>query len=154
MGFISDLPTHLIEAFKATLEEVVESDLLIHVLDISDLRYYEHYKAVQDVLRQLNIENKPVVTALNKMDVIEDKGWIERYKKDFSDSIEISALNNINLDALLKLVEKKFEKMFASVSLNIPLKRMDLVDLIYREGRVKSINYTSDSIKFLPFCPP
>jgi len=153
VGFISDLPAHLIEAFKATLEEVVESDLLIHVLDISDLRCYEYNRAVHDVLKQLNIDNKPVITVLNKIDLLDDIGWIERCKRDFTDSIEISALNNKNLDLLLKFVEQKFEKMFVPVLLNIPLKRMDLVDLIYREGRVKSINYTSDSVEIHAILP-
>lgn len=146
VGFISDLPTHLIEAFKATLEEVVESDLLIHVLDISDLRCHEYNKAVWDVLKKLNIQDKPIITALNKIDVLEDKGWLEKYKSDFPDGVGISALKNENLEALLKLIEQKLSKMFVLSKLKLPLKRMDLVDLIYREGQVKSIEYTADSI--------
>ncbi|MFC1708684.1 GTPase HflX [Candidatus Omnitrophota bacterium] len=147
VGFISDLPAHLIEAFKATLEEVVESDLLIQVLDISDLRCHEHDKVVRDVLKKLSIEDKPMVTALNKADLLDDRGWIDRYKSDFPDSVEISALNKENFSALFRLIERKLETMFVSASLKLPINRMDLVDLIYREGQVKSIDYTQDSIK-------
>ncbi len=147
VGFISDLPAHLIEAFKATLEEVVESDLLIHILDISDLRCYEYNLAVMDILKKLNINDKPIITALNKIDEFDNEDWIERYKSDFPDSVEISALKNKNLGALLRLVEKKLCKLFVSVGINLPLNRMDLVDLIYREGCVKLINYTVNSIE-------
>lgn len=146
VGFINDLPAHLIEAFKATLEEVVEADLLIHVLDISDLNFPEYNKVVWQILKKLDIEDKPVITALNKMDSLCDKGWIEKYKSDFPDSVEISALRKQNLDVLLKLVEKKLEKMITFVSLKLPLNRMDLVDFIYKEGQVKSIEYTLNSI--------
>jgi len=153
VGFISDLPAHLIEAFKATLEEVVESDLLIHILDISNLRCYEYNLAVMDILEKLNINDKPIITALNKIDELDDKDWIERYKSDFPNSIEISALKNNNLKALLRLIEKKLCKLFVSVGINLPLNRMDLVDLIYREGQVKSIDYAQDSINIQAVLP-
>jgi GTP-binding protein HflX len=146
VGFIDNLPTHLIEAFKATLEEVVDCDLLIHVLDISDLNCYEHNDVVWDVLEKLNADKKPVVTALNKIDKLEDKGWIEKYKQDFSDSTAISALTGENLTPLLELVEHKLDNMVSTLCLSLPLKRMDLVDLIYKQGQVKSIKYSPESI--------
>jgi GTP-binding protein HflX len=154
VGFISDLPSHLIEAFKATLEEVAESDLLLHVLDISDLRCHEHNSVVRDMLKILNIEDKPIITALNKVDLLQDRGWIEKYKTDFPESVEISALNKENFPALFSLLEQKLEKMFVPTSLKLPLNRMDLVDLIYREGQVKSIDYGQDSINIQAVLPP
>ena len=153
VGFIDDLPTHLIEAFKATLEEIIEADLLIHVLDISDSRCYEHNKAVCNILKKLNIENKSVIAALNKIDILDDKDWIGKYKNDFVDSVEVSALKSENLEVLLKLVEIKLDKMIAPISLKLPINRMDLVDLIYSEGDVKSIDYTSDYINIKATLP-
>jgi GTP-binding protein HflX len=146
VGFISDLPPHLIEAFKATLEEVVEADLLIHVLDVSDLRYYDHNKTVLEVLKKLQIFDKQIINALNKIDILEDKSWLGRFKMDFPDSVEISALKKDNLESLLKLIEQKLGIMFEPISLKLPIKRMDLVDLIYKEGRVESIKYTQEFI--------
>ncbi|MDD5618194.1 MAG: GTPase HflX, partial [Candidatus Omnitrophica bacterium] len=146
VGFIDSLPTHLIEAFKATLEEVVDADLLIHVLDISDVRFYEHNDVVWDILERLNAADKPTITALNKIDKLEDESWIEKYKHDFSDSVEIAALTGKNLPALLKLIEHKLDKMVTPVFLKLPVNRMDLVDLIYKEGQVKAIQYSDDSI--------
>lgn len=153
VGFISNLPTHLIEAFKATLEEVVKSDLLLHVLDISDLRCHEYNNVVVEILKKLSIQGKPIVTALNKVDLLEDRSWVAKYKSDFPESVEISALKNENLDALLKLIEQKLKKMIVTVNLNLPINRMDLVDLIYREGQVQSINYTPDSIMITAVLP-
>ena len=147
VGFINNLPPHLIEAFKATLEEVVEADLLLHVLDVSDLTFDEHNRAVLMILEKLEVEDKPIITVLNKIDKLTDKGWIQRYESDYVDSVAISALNKENLGNLISLIEKKLEKMVAPISLTLPINRMDLVDLIYNEGQVKSINYTSKSIK-------
>ena len=153
VGFIEDLPTHLIDAFKATLEEVVYADLLIHVLDASDERLYEKNDAVWNVLERLNVTNKPLITALNKIDKLTDRSWLEKYKRDFEDSVAISALSGENLGQLSELIQKKLEKMVAAVSLDLPLNRMDLVDLIYKEGRVKSIEYTPQSIKIRAVLP-
>lgn len=153
VGFINDLPSHLIDAFKATLEGVVEADLLIHVLDISDLRFHEHNATVRDILRKLNIEHKPVITALNKIDILSERAWLEKYKRDFANSVEISALDKENLFVLLKLVEQELVGMTATASLTLPLDRMDLVDLIYSEGQIKSIDYTSNFIKIKAILP-
>jgi len=146
VGFINNLPPHLIEAFKATLEEVVESDLLLHVLDVSDLTVQEHSKAVGEILEVLGVTEKPIITVLNKIDKLEDVRWAEKYKVDFNTDIAISALHRQNLIDLTRLIEKKFENLFTEVSLLLPLNRMDLVDLIYREGNVRSIEYTPNNI--------
>jgi len=146
VGFIHNLPPHLIEAFKATLEEIVESDLLVHVLDVSDIKLNEYNSIVLKILKDLKIEDKPIITALNKIDLLEDKGWIEKYKTDFKDSIEISALNKENLGKLLMSIEHKLEKLITSVNLKIPIQRMDLVNLIYKEGNVLDIKYGEKSI--------
>lgn len=147
VGFINDLPPHLIEAFKATLEEVVEADLLLHVLDVSDLTHHEHYTVVCDVLEKLNVRGTPIITVLNKIDKLVDQRWIEKYERDYGESAGISALHKQNFDKLFSLIEKKLETMLTAVALTIPLNRMDLVDMIYNEGKVESINYTSESIK-------
>jgi len=97
-------------------------------------------------LKDLKIEDKPIITALNKIDLLEDKGWIEKYKTDFKDSIEISALNKENLGKLLMSIEHKLEKLITSVNLKIPIQRMDLVNLIYKEGNVLDIKYGEKSI--------
>lgn len=153
VGFIRNLPHHLIEAFKATLEEVVEADLLIHVLDIASTKAADHYDAVREVLEELGAEKKKTILALNKIDLVEEENIIRRFKKDDPDAIEISALKAKNLDLLLKKVQECLVSYGQEVKLILPLKRMDLVDFIYRQGRVKKIDYHKDAIHIEAILP-
>lgn len=147
VGFLHNLPHHLIEAFKATLEEVVESDLLIHVLDVSHPRVYEHNQAVFSVLKELQADKKSIITALNKIDLLEDKAWLQRLKEDFPNSIPISAKFRQNLDSLLKNIQESFASRMVYLELQIPHSRMDLINLFYREGKVKEVKYLQKGIR-------
>lgn len=147
VGFLHRLPHHLIEAFKATLEEVREAQLLLHLLDISDPLFKEHAQAVYDVLKELDSNEKPIITVLNKIDKITDRDWIASHKSDFKTSVVISALHKENLNELVKLIENKLETRLISIEFEFPLNRMDLVNLFYREGRVNSVKYSAKHIK-------
>jgi len=147
VGFLYNLPHHLIEAFKATLEEVGESDLLIHVLDVSHNRVQEHYQAVMQVLKELNAQDKPLITALNKIDLLEDKSWLLTSGSSFTSPVPISAKLGENLPMLLEMVQSNFAGRMSLVELVLPHTRMDLVDLFYREGRVEKIDYQQKGIK-------
>jgi len=147
VGFLHRLPHHLIEAFKATLEEVVEADLLIHVLDVSHPRVYEHNQAVFAVLKELQADHKPMITALNKIDLLDDKIWLERLKEDFVNPVAISARLGQNLGFLSEEIQKNFSSKMTYLELMVPHSRMDLVDLFYREGKVEEIKYLQKGIK-------
>lgn len=147
VGFLHNLPLRLIEAFKATLEEVVEADLLIHILDASHPRVYEHNQAVFKVLKELQADKKPIINALNKIDLLEDKIWLNRLKEDFVNSISISAKFSQNLDVLLKELQKNFLSRMAYLEVLVPHSRMDLIDLFYREGKVEEVKYLQKGVK-------
>ena len=147
VGFLHNLPHHLIEAFKATLEEVVEADLLIHVLDVSHSRVYEHNQAVFSVLKELQADKKPMLTALNKIDLLEDKAWLGKLKGDFINSVPISAKFKLNVGSLLEKIQENFLSRMIYLELMIPHSRMDLINLCYREGKVKEIKYLQKGIK-------
>jgi GTP-binding protein HflX len=147
VGFLHNLPHHLIEAFKATLEEVVQSDLLIHVLDTSHTRVYEHAKAVEEVLKELGADSKPMITALNKIDLLDDKTWLAKLKEDFINTIAISAKLKQNLDILLEEIQKNFQAKMVYLEIVIPHSRMDVVDLLYRQGHIEEIKYLQKGIK-------
>jgi GTP-binding protein HflX len=147
VGFLHKLPHHLIEAFRATLEEVIEADLLIHVLDVSHPRLQEHNKAVFEVLEQLGADKKPIITALNKIDQIEDLAWLTRLKDDFANPVAISAKLKENLDSLIKKIQENFASRMIDLEILIPHSRMDLVALFHREGKVKNILYLQKGIK-------
>ncbi|MFH0790847.1 MAG: GTPase HflX [Candidatus Omnitrophota bacterium] len=147
VGFLQNLPHHLIEAFKATLEEVKEADLLIHVLDVSHPRVYEHAQAVMTVLKELEAEENPVIMVLNKIDLLDDPVWLNRISNDFPNCVAISAKLKQNLEGLLKKIEVQFQAKMALIEVTLPHSRMDLVDLFYREGKVKKIEYLNKGIK-------
>ena len=147
VGFLHNLPHHLIEAFKATLEEVVEADLLIHVLDVSHPKVYEHSKAVIDVLIQLGVDDKPVITAMNKIDQLEDMVWLTRLENNFINSVPISALTGKNIDILLSKMGEAFSSRMELLTVKIPHSRMDLVNLFYKQGKVEKIQYQQKAIK-------
>ncbi len=147
VGFLHHLPHHLIEAFKATLEEVVEADLLIHVLDVSSPNIYEYNRAVHAVLKQLGTDKKPMITALNKIDLLDDQAWLGKLKQDFINPIPVSAKLKQNLDILVQELEKHFSARMEHLELLLPHARMDLVDLFYRQGKVEEIKYLQKGIK-------
>ena len=147
VGFLHELPHHLIEAFKATLEEVNDADLLIHVLDIADQRLYQHNQAVLSVLEELGAKDKPVLVALNKVDLIEDRSWLEVTQKDFTNSIFLSAKTGENLEGLIAKIEEYFSSLMQNLEIIIPHNRMELVDFFYRKAKVNKIDYLQEGIK-------
>jgi GTP-binding protein HflX len=146
VGFLNNLPYNLIEAFKATLEEVVQADLLIHVLDVSSLLLHEHNKAVFSVLKELQADTKPMLTALNKIDLLEDKLWLEHKKRDFINAVPISAKLKNNLGILLQKIQDNFAHRMVELQILVKHSRMDLIDLFYREGKVEDIQYLQKGI--------
>lgn len=146
VGFLHELPHHLIEAFKATLEEVADADLLIHVLDASDQRMHQHDQAVQSVLDELGLKDKPILAALNKIDLIADRSWLEVYKNDFDDSVFISAKTGENLEVLIERIQKHFSALMMSLRIIIPHSRMELVDFFYRRAKVDKVDYSQGGI--------
>jgi len=147
VGFLHNLPHHLIEAFKATLEEVAEADLIIHVLDISHPRVYEHAQAVSEVLKELGADKIPAITALNKIDLLDDQTWLNQLKAGFPNPVAISAKLNQNLEELQQKIQESFQSRMSYLEVVIPHKRMDLVNLFYQQGSVKEIKYLQNHIK-------
>ena len=147
VGFLHNLPHHLIEAFRATLEEVIYSDLLVHILDSTHARIQEHYKAVLKVLGQLNCENKPILTVLNKIDLLQDKAWLGWLEERFLNSIPISAKTGKNIGELIKRIEGFLKPHMSRVSLYIPINRMDIINLLYNQAKVEKVEYSTEKIK-------
>jgi len=147
VGFLHNLPHGLIEAFKATLEEVAQSDLLIHVLDVNHPKVYEHYAAVMNVLVELGYADKPMITALNKIDLLADQAWLLRLQEDFKQAIPISALNGAHIDRLLEEIQKHFSAKMVSLEIVVPHGRMDLVHWFYTQGKVIEVEYLQKGVQ-------
>ncbi|MDD3905480.1 MAG: GTPase HflX [Candidatus Omnitrophica bacterium] len=146
VGFLDRLPHHLIEAFKATLEEVGEADLLLHVVDVSHPKAYEEAGAVHKVLDELGVKDKPVITALNKSDKITDPTVIAKATAFFDNSVVISALKREGLSGLIEKVTRYTNRMMIPVKLNIPVSDTKTLNIIYENANIIKKEYTGDFV--------
>jgi GTP-binding protein HflX len=154
VGFLHNLPHHLIEAFKATLEEVSEADILLHVLDVTHPKARQHNEAVLEVLNQIGARDKPTIIALNKIDKCPDDSIIERSRRNYPGAVPISALKRQNLDSLIERIASCLLEATEIVELFLPQEKMNLLSLIYREGRILKTDYRDTGVYIearLPF---
>lgn len=145
VGFVRKLPHDLVEAFKSTLEEVIYSDLLCHIVDASSDNALDQIKAVEDVLEELGAKDKDTILVLNKIDKA-DEEKLEELRKACSDYlvIEISAKEGLNLDGLLDLIEEKLPYKMKKCEYLIPYNRSDINSYLHRNGRVLEEEYRED----------
>jgi len=137
VGFLHDLPHHLIEAFKATLEEARDATVLVHVLDASHALALDHATAVEAVLAELKLREKPLITVLNKRDLVRGATSLEAMALAFQPSVAISAKTGEGVDELESLIGEQLDVLLvAPTRLFIPSERSDVVARLYREGQV------------------
>lgn len=146
VGFIRDLPTQLVAAFKATLEETIRSTMLIHVMDCTNRELMEQYRAVREVLAELKIPDKEVITVLNKSDLIESGPVLNRLSKEWS-ALPVSALTGTGVADLLNEIKNRLGKGTRVVHLLIPFAEAGRLDLLHRKARVLEEKYTAEGIK-------
>ncbi len=146
VGFLYNLPHHLVEAFKATLEEVKEADILIHVLDVSDPRLHELDQAVYTVLKELDADNKTVINVLNKTDLVDNPTYPRRVKREFKNAVMVSALKGTGIDDLIKKISEMLSDLVTEIKIEIPNNRMDIVNTIYKHGKIKKREDRFDSV--------
>ena len=146
VGFIQKLPTTLVAAFRATLEEIAEADLLVHVVDISHPQALSQAEAVQRTLREIGADDIPSLPVLNKIDLLDDPGQAQEKMELFSGAVAISALRGEGLDHLLLNVKEKLFESFQSVSVEVPYSKGDLISLFHEEGQVESITNEYDGV--------
>jgi GTP-binding protein HflX len=146
VGFIQKLPTELVAAFRATLEEIDEADLLLHVVDISHPNAREQAIAVEETLAEIGVHDIPLVTALNKIDRLPDPQAARALLDEFPHSAAISATQRIGLDDLLAVVRRELFESAVPVRARIPNRRGDLIALFHRDGVVERAEYGETSV--------
>lgn len=146
VGFVRKLPHDLVEAFKSTLEEVIYSDLLCHVVDASSDDALEQIKAVEEVLSELGAIDKETILVLNKVDKATEEQIknIEENVSYYDDIVKISAKEEINLDKLLDKIEIKLPYNLKKVEYIIPYDKGDVVSFLHRNGRILSEEYVNE----------
>src|SRR5512139_3184919 len=141
VGFIQKLPTTLVEAFHATLEEIIEADLLLHVVDISHPNALNQFEAVQQTLEELGAQHIPIVTALNKMDQLRDPEAATEAVRHFSKAITISALKGTGIKDLLEVVQQELYETYAPIHVRLPYQQGALISLFHEAGQVERIEH-------------
>jgi len=139
VGFVSKLPHHLIQAFKATLEEVVEADLLLHVIDASNENYELQIKVTNDVLKELGVDKKPTLYVFNKIDKKENI-VIPRFRE----SITISALLGYGLEDLITKIKGKIFKDIRKVRMLIPYNKGEIYSLLCNKANILETEYVNE----------
>ena len=148
VGFIRKLPHQLVEAFKATLEELEYADLLLHVIDISDPHWLEQAQIVDELIEELGAQQIPCLRVYNKSDL-----YFGDIRPHGEDSVNISAKTGEGVDELLARIDKLLDKGTRRVTIHLPYDKGGLLDMLYREAKVESVEY-GESIDIVATCVP
>ena len=148
VGFIRKLPHQLVEAFKATLEELEYADLLLHVIDVSNPQWRQQAQVVDDLIRELGADHIPCIRVYNKSDLAFSGDLAKE-----QDAVSISALTHEGIPALMACIDKKLDKGTRRVTLHLPYDKTGYLDVLYREARVESVAYGA-TVDVVAVCNP
>lgn len=154
VGFLRKLPHTLIESFKATLEEVVEADLLIHVVDLSHPRVDEHIEAVDTVVKELGAFGKQTLMVFNKIDALANDDLIGVYTSRFPGSVAISARKGTGVAGLVQALEGELGAWRLRSRFRIPQSEAGLIAEIHRVGHVLELRYEGEFAEVVAHTPP
>jgi len=141
VGFIQKLPTALIAAFHATLEEIAEADLLLHVVDISHPNALGQFQAVQETLEEIDASHIPMITALNKADLLRNPENAREVLKEFPKSLSISAMTGEGIPDLLHLMREELFESYSPIHVRLPYKQGALISLFHELGQVERVEH-------------
>jgi GTP-binding protein HflX len=153
VGFIQKLPTDLVAAFRATLEEIKEADLILHVVDITHTNVYEQSETVMDTLADLEVIDRPLLVALNKIDRLPDPAIVQEWLQEFPNSLAISAARHIGLEELRERVEEVLSTGMVYLQIRIPYDRGDLAALFHERATMVKAAHGPDGTVLEGYLP-
>ena len=153
VGFVRNLPHRLVESFKATLEEAILADFLIHVLDATSDEVFAHYETTRKVLGELGADEKRSLVVLNKIDRVEDEGLLADLRARFPDALEASAVTGEGLVEVVAKFAEFLSDRVVRLNFRIPQARGDISGLIHREGKVISTDYEGNDVLLTAVVP-
>jgi GTP-binding protein HflX len=136
VGFIQKLPTEIVAAFRATLEEITDADVLVHVIDITHINASAQAKSVQETLVEIGAGEIPMVTAFNKIDLLKDPETAINTLEGFSNTYPISAVTGQGIEKLLSAIESELFETYVEIDVNIPYQEGQLISLLHENGQV------------------
>ena len=148
VGFIRKLPHQLVEAFKATLEELEYADLLLHVIDVSNPQWQQQASIVEDLIHELKADQIPCIRVYNKCDVA-----FSGERSHEEDAVSISAKTGEGIPALMEAIDRRLDKGTRRVVIHLPYDKAGMLDSLYREAKVEDVAY-QESIDVTAVCPP
>lgn len=154
VGFVRKLPHNLIEAFKATLEEAVVADFLIHVLDVSSPEVERHIQTTMRVLKELGADEKPILTVFNKVDTCRDAFALQRLQLQYPEAEFISLRENRGMEKLIQHMDDLLEPDAVYAEYVIPFDRYDLVAQLHQTGCVKKEKPGKEGVFIAGHIPP
>lgn len=146
VGFIRNLPTHLVSAFQSTLEESTFADVILHVIDVSHPSWDLQADAVEETLEMLGAKDKPTITVFNKIDLVDDPFIVRKLVADYPGSVAISASTGRGMDDLMLAIMKKVQDLLGRIEALVPYSHSNLIQDCYDYGRVLKTEYREDGI--------
>jgi GTP-binding protein HflX len=162
VGFIQKLPTEIVAAFRATLEEIQNADLLLHVVDSTHSNAMEQVESVEDTLAELEVDHLPTVVALNKCDQVDDLAGLAEALGIEGVAVPVSALTGQGIDELLVALEAAMVQALHPLHVLLPYKRGDLMSLFHERGQVDAEAHGAEGVdiygrlptRLLPYFEP
>ncbi len=146
VGFIQKLPTTLVAAFRATLEEITEAELLLHVVDISHANALNQSEAVNETLDEIGAGNIPAVTALNKIDRLRQPELARNTARQYPKAVAISARRGTGIPELLELIKEELYERYTPISVKLPYQQGALISLFHESGQVDRIEHVRGGV--------
>lgn len=147
VGFIRKLPHHLVASFKSTLEETVEADLLLHVVDVSNPAFHEQMHTVRSVLKDLGIDDKPILNVFNKIDLLQDQNVLKELKEWDEPSVFISAERGIFLKELVQKIREFIDEQTRHMTVSLPITRSKTVSQLHDLAEILNVDYHDSQVE-------
>ncbi len=147
VGFVRKLPHRLVESFKATLEEAILADFLVHLLDASQPEIFSFHRTTLDVLAELGARDKQILTVFNKIDLLPDRDALNPLRRHFPDALFISTRTGEGLDELLHQMAGQLTGRIERLEILLPPDRGDLLGYLHKHGQVLASEYTEEGIR-------
>jgi GTP-binding protein HflX len=154
VGFIRKLPHGLVEAFKATLEEVVQAELLLHVVDVSHPQAEEQIAAVNNVLTEIGADGKPTIMVFNKIDKCEGNGVLDKFLHQYTNAVAISAEKGTGMAELIAELGTQLRPIREFVELSVPHGQSAVIARLHEVAQVTERDYAGDQARFRARIPP
>jgi GTP-binding protein HflX len=155
VGFIQKLPTTLIAAFRATLEGIIEADLILHVVDISNRHAKQHIETVEDTLAAIETPDIPQLLVLNKVDLLDEPvNPLDYFSEEFKSVVRVSAVTKQGLDVLLSEIEEQFKSAMSRYELLLPYNKGDVVAWVHENAIVEAEDHTEEGFRLTVNMPP